>query len=179
MIPVLAAVLLASAAAAAPRPASAVPVSTAAAPSAFSIGITTYTVATLYTGDRVRDPFLPPAVGGAPVHRLKPGEAFVVDIHALQLRGIMKDAGSDYALFSMESGTALVLRGGGLYDDRGKRVPGITGHIRIKQKRAELITADKDVQIFSLGEADDGEKADDKNIDPPAGRKDAGSGRSP
>ena len=82
----------------------------------------------------------------------------VVDIHSLQLRGIMKDAGSEFALFSTDNGLSLVLRGGRLYDDRNKQVPGISGRIRVKQKRAELITADKDVQIYSLGENVDEDK---------------------
>ena len=65
----------------------------------------------------------------------------------------MNDAKSDFAIFSTGIGTTLVLRGNRLYDERGKRVPGVTGRIMMKRKRAELVTADKDVQIYSLGEA--------------------------
>jgi hypothetical protein len=159
MITIIAAVLLCSAASAAPQPAPAAPAvraSTAAAPSplaAAALGISTYTVSTLYTGDKVRDPFLPPSVGGVS-HPRDRNVPLIVDIHALELRGIMKDAKSDFAIFSMESGGTLVLRGTRLYDDRNKPIPGITGLIKMKQKRAELITADKDVQIYSLGEPD-------------------------
>lgn len=157
----LAAVLLGSAASAAPAPAPAVkPSTSAAAAPVASIGASTYTVSTLYTGDRVRDPFLPPSVGGGPSRPRRGEGPTIVDIHALQLRGIMKDAASDFALFGSDTGLTLILRGGRLYDDRNKRVPGITGRIQIKQKRAELITEDKDVQVFSLGETGDeaGEK---------------------
>ena len=149
MITALSAALFCSVAAAAVAPPS------PPAPVVMPIGITTYTVSTLYTGDRVRDPFLPQSVGGPAHPKGRRDGPTVVDIHALQLRGLMKDAASEFALFSTDGGQALVLRGGSLYDGRNKRVPGITGRIRMKQKRAELITADKDVQIFSLGETDD------------------------
>jgi Tfp pilus assembly protein PilP len=163
MILLLSAVLLASAASAAPAPAApaaAAPVaasvrtSTAAAAVPALVGLSTYTISTLYTGDRVRDPFLPTSMGGPA--RIRDKETpLVADIHTMQLRGIMKDGVSDFALFSMDDGTTLVLRGTRLYDDRNKPVPGITGRIQIKQKRAELMTTDKDVQIYSLGETDD------------------------
>jgi hypothetical protein len=159
MITVFAAVLLASSAAAAspaakPAVAASVQASTGTAGAPPLVGLSTYTVSTLYTGDRVRDPFLPPSMGI--VMRVRDKSAPVVwDIHTLQLRGILQDAKSDFAIFGADDGTALVLRGGRLYDDRNKPVPGITGHIHIKQRRAELVTADKDVQVFSLGETDD------------------------
>jgi hypothetical protein len=140
-------VLLVSAAFGAP----AVPaVSTTAANSAM-IGVSTYTVSTLYTGDRVRDPFLATSHGASARIR-EAGKPLVIDIHALQLRGIMEDSGGEYALFSTDDGMTLVLKGGRLFDDRNKPVPGITGHTHIKQKRADLVTADKDVQIYKLGE---------------------------
>ena len=132
--------------------------STAAASSvsaAAVLGVSTYTVSTLYTGDRVRDPFLSPSVGG-PSRPRDRDTPLAVDIHALELRGIMKDAKSDFAIFTMDTGATLILRGSRLYDDRNKRVPGITGSIKIKQKRAELVTADKDVQIYSFGETESG-----------------------
>lgn len=158
MIPLIAAVLIGSAASAAPAPAAPAPAvraSTAAAVAAPPmLGLSTYTVSTLYTGDRVRDPFLAASMGGVSRVREK-GAPVVADIHTMQLRGIMKDGQTDFALFSADDGTSLVLRGGRLYDDRNKPVPGISGRIHIKQKRAELMTADKDVQIYSLGEMDD------------------------
>lgn len=158
MISLIAAVLLGSAAAAAPAPAPAetaasVKPSTAAASSPL-VGLSTYTISTLYTGDRVRDPFLPASVGGAVRVRDK-SLPTVADIHNMQLRGIMKDSTSEFALFSSDEGGTMVLRNGRLYDDRGKPVAGISGRIQIKQKRAELMTADKDVQVYSLGETDE------------------------
>jgi len=161
MIASIAAVLLCSAAAAAPaappaapaKPATSTPAvhpSTAAAPG--GIGVSTYTVSTLYTGDRVRDPFLSASAGG-PARVREKGAPLAVDIHAIQLRGILKDAATEFALFKMDDGTTLVLRDGHLYDDSNKRLSGITGRIQIKQKRAELITEDKDVQVYTLGES--------------------------
>ena len=157
MIATIAAVLFCSLAAAAAPAAPAVRASTApasAVPAAAALGVSTYTVSTLYTGDRVRDPFLPPSAGGGPARPRDKNAPLVVDIHALELRGIMKDAKSDFAIFATDTGSTLILRGNRLYDDHNKRVPGITGSIRIKQKRAQLITPDKDVQIYSLGEAE-------------------------
>jgi Tfp pilus assembly protein PilP len=178
MITALAAVLLCSAASAAPPPvkaagaaavhASSAPAAAAAAGAAPAapplIGLSTYTVATLYTGDRYRDPFVPPAMSGAHGGKKKKDDkaagASAFDIHSLQLRGIMKDAKSEFAIFSAEDGTTLVLRGGRLYGAQNKRIPGIGGRIHIKQKRAELITADKDVQVYSLGETVEDDKSD-------------------
>lgn len=150
MIPLLSAVLFASAAFAAP------PATSAAAPSAgYTLGASTYTVATLYTGDKTRDPFLPASMSG-----VKRPVGSTVDIHALKLVGIMKDANADYAVFTTDFGTTLILRGGRLYDERSRIVPGIAGRIKPKQKWVELMTADKDVQPFRLGEmsADDPSK---------------------
>jgi|SRR6185312_4753401 len=150
MTSLLAAVLLCTGASAAPAPA----VSTAAVSAApAALALSTYTVSTLYTGDKVRDPFMPATVGGSGRLRDK-NTPLVVDIHALELRGIMRDTQSDFALFSTDNGITLILRGRRLYDDHNKPVPGITGSVNMKQKRAELITADKDRQPFQLGELD-------------------------
>jgi len=140
----------------APSPA-AVAVSTGAAQ---TVGVTTQTVSTVYTGDRVRDPFLPAAMGASTARRsddAKTEGPEVVDIHGMTLRGIMKDRRIDYALFTAETGGTYLLRGGKLYNERNKVVPGIRGVIKLKQKTVELITPDKDVQVFRLGE-DDKEK---------------------
>ncbi len=126
----------------------------AAAPMPPQLAVSTYTVSTLYTGDRARDPFQASAVGG--VARVRDRNApFVADIHSMQLRGVLQDSSSSFAVFRADDGTVLVLRGGHLYDDRNKIIPGITGRVQIRQKRAELITSDKDVQVYTLGETDD------------------------
>ena len=119
------------------------------------IGTSTQTVSSIYTGDRVRDPFLPAAMGGASTRRIvdtKTGGPEVVDIHGMLLRGIMRDPKVDYALFTSEGGGSYLLRDGRLYNERNKVVPGITGTIKLKQKTVELIAPDKDVQVFRLGE---------------------------
>ncbi|MBI3288263.1 MAG: hypothetical protein HYZ74_01955 [Elusimicrobia bacterium] len=139
----------------APVAAGAQPVALSTAAESSPFGASTQTVATLYTGDRVRDPFLPVAMGASSVRRdeaKEPGAPEVVDIHAMILRGIMKDSVNDYALFASESGISYLLRAGKLYNDRNKIVPGIAGRIKLKQKTVELITPDKDVQVFRLGE---------------------------
>ena len=61
---------------------------------ALPIGVTTHTVSSLYTGDRVRDPFLPAAMGVSNSRRVedaKDGAPEAVDIHAMILRGLLKD----------------------------------------------------------------------------------------
>lgn len=153
--------LLALAAAAAPVP-PVVAASTAAAPTL--IGASTHTISSLYTGDRVRDPFLPASMGGSAPTRAtdERDEPVVTDIHSLQLRGLMKDAASDFAIFGSDTGQTYLLRAGKLFDGRNKRVPGVTGRIQLKQKRVELVTADKDVQIFVLGETDEKKEKEPK-----------------
>ena len=154
-------------AAAAPAPAAAPAASTTtAAAAAGALAQSTATVASIYTGDRVRDPFMAASMGGGPARAPKAEkdgeEQQAVDIHALVLRGIMKDTKTDYALFSAESGNTYMLRDGKLWDDRRKRVPGVTGKIKLKQKTVELMTPDKDVQVYRLGE-DDKDKEKDKS----------------
>lgn len=151
----------------APSPIAAVAASTASAHA--PIGTSTATVGSLYTGDRVRDPFLPAAMGGGGARRAASSSAKVdegpevVDIHGMQLRGIMKDSKVDYALFSSEAGGTYLLRAGRLYNERNKPVPGFTGTIKLKQKTVELVAPDKDVQVFRLGED---EKDKDKEKQP-------------
>jgi Tfp pilus assembly protein PilP len=139
---------LLAAAAAAPALASAAPaaipnvrVSTAPPPSP----------ATIYTAERLRDPFM--AGGGSGGVQVKAYTPEEFNIHTLSLRGIMRDSGTDYALFSDPGfGVSFILRGGKLYDSRNKPVPGISGKLRIKEKWAQLETAEHDVQVFRLGE---------------------------
>lgn len=156
------ALLLATAgpASAGPAPSPAVAASTSAA----KVSVSTQTVGSIYTGDRSRDPFLPATMGGGGARTTRASDdksddgPEVVDIHGLVLRGIMKDSKFDYALFTAETGGTYILRAGKLYNERNKPVPGITGALRLKQKTVELVTADKDVQVFRLGEEEDKEK---------------------
>lgn len=154
------ALLLATAgpASAGPAPSPAVAASTGAAHA--PVSGSTQTVSSIYTGDRSRDPFMPAAMGASSSARRivddsKPGAPEQVDIHGMSLRGIMKDPKVDYALFTYEGGGTYLLRGGKLYNERNKPVPGITGAIRLKQKTVELIAPDKDVQVFRLGEEEE------------------------
>lgn len=136
-----------------------------AASSSSVIATSTQTVATIYTGDRVRDPFLPAAMGATSARRADKDENSgpeTVDIHGMSLKGILKDANADFALFSSEQGGTYMLKAGKLYNDRNKPVPGVTGRIKIKQKTVELITADKDVQVFRLGEEEEKDKTKEK-----------------
>lgn len=136
----------------------------AAAPPAAQVGASTAsaaTIATVYTADKVRDPFIKsaapaPAAATAAALALAKGElpeAPEFSIHALSLRAIMQDSGADYALFSdANSGGTMLFRKGRLYDSKNKVIAGVTGNIKIKQKTVNLLTEDQDVQVFRLGE---------------------------
>lgn len=133
----------------------------APAPSTGAVAASTPTVSSVYTGDRFRDPFLTPSAGSsssAPKPANPDEEKKGVDIHAMHLRGVLKDRDTDFALFSSDDGRTFILRAGRLYDEKNKPVPGVTGRILLKQKTVQLITADKDVQVFRLGEQEDKNK---------------------
>ena len=118
----------------------------------------------IYGGSKLRDPFM--KLGGAggagapvaaPAADVDPEE---FSIHALELKGIMRDNGGMTAmLVDMNTHFGFMLRGGRLYDMRKKAVPGVTGVIQPAQKSVTLTTADKDVQTLRLGEdADEAEE---------------------
>lgn len=125
----------------------------AKAPEVKTSTATAPTVSGIYTADRLRDPFQRATSGGGGAAA---GKAFAPEdfnIHNLSLRGVMKDAAADYALLvDSNFGVSFVLRKGKLYDEKGKVVPGVTGSLNIKQKTASLMTREKDVQVFRLGE---------------------------
>jgi hypothetical protein len=111
------------------------------------------TVQDIYPVENLRDPFVRwgKSSGGAK----RPFSMADFDIHRLFLRGIMKDSGSEFALFVDEdAGVSFLLRKGHLYDPKRKIVPGISGAIDIKRKTATLRTADGDEQPFRMGSSD-------------------------
>lgn len=114
-------------------------------------------VSSIYTVEKLRDPFIKGG-GSVGVSVAGPKEFSLADlsIHSLSLKGLMKDAGTDYALLvDKEFGVSFVLRKGRLYDIRNKPVPGISGTIDIKAKQVNVMTADKDVQVLRLGEEEE------------------------
>ena len=108
------------------------------------------TVGSIYTVDRLRDPF---ARWGA---SRGPARAFSLQdfsIHKLSLRGILRDAGTDFALFvDNDGGGGFLLRNGRLYDSKKKAIPGVAGTVELKRKTVTLTAPEGDVQIFRLGE---------------------------
>ncbi len=107
----------------------------------------------IYTAEKLRDPFRQLSANsgdGAATHSFTADD---FNIHNLSLRGMMKDRRADYALFADPAfGVTFVLRGGRLYDPKGRPVPGVTGGLDIRRKTAHLMTKDSDVQTFRLGE---------------------------
>jgi hypothetical protein len=113
----------------------------------------TLSVEDVYTAGKLRDPFLRMSIAAGGVSTV--GKEFSpedLNIHTLSLRGIMKDRGVDYAIFSDPNlGLSFMLRQGKLYDHKGKIIVHISGAIDIKRKAARLTTLDKDIQEFTLG----------------------------
>lgn len=131
---------------------------------AVSSAAETPTVESLYAAAKLRDPFLKPGSVSAPKAVEVVPEEF--SIHNLSLRAIMKDAAADYALFQdMNTSITYILRKGKLYGPKDKAVGGVVGTINLKQKSATLMTPDKDVQMFRLGE-DEKEKEKEKDKNP-------------
>lgn len=124
-----------------------VPVAAAKASTAAALG-----AGAIYTADKLRDPFAKTAAGSAQ-QSAKPFNLSDFNIHNLSLRGIMKDSGMAYALFTDNNfGASFVLRGDKLYYEKNKPVRGVTGYINPKQKTAHLMSPDGDVQTYRLGE---------------------------
>ena len=108
------------------------------------------TVGTIYTVERLRDPF---ARWGAGRGRVRAFALQDFSVHKLSLRGILRDAGTDFALFvDNEAGWGFLLRKGRLYDPKKKAIPGVVGVIDFKRKTVTLTATEGDVQVFRLGE---------------------------
>lgn len=138
------------------RPAPAAPSAGSASAVGASSGTAKASVDDVYGGAKMRDPFMklvgagaaPPAA--APVKEYEPED---LSIHALELKGILRDKAGPMALiFDPGSGMSFILRSGKLFDAKKKAVPGVTGSIKMEQKTVTLMTADKDVQTLRLGE---------------------------
>lgn len=138
------------------QPAAAPVAAAAPVPLVVQASTPTATISSIYTVEKLRDPFGHGGGGGAGAAAAKLFSPDDFNIHNLSLRGIMKDASSDYALLSdPEFGVTFILRKGKLYDSKNKTVPGVTGRIDVKQKTVDLVTQDKDVQVFRLGEEEE------------------------
>ncbi len=111
---------------------------------------TSATVGGIYTAERLRDPF---ARWGANHGHARAFSLQDFSIHKLSLRGIMRDAGTDFALFvDNDAGVGCLLRKGRLYDPKKKVIPGVAGAIDFKRKTVTLTASEGDVQVFRLGE---------------------------
>lgn len=122
----------------------------------------------IYGGTKLRDPFVRLGGAGVSAPAAAPTKEYDPDdftIHALELKGILRDKAGPMALiFDPGSNMSFILRGGKLYDSKKKAVPGITGSIKIEQKTVTLMTADKDVQILRLGETAAESMAEEKPL---------------
>lgn len=119
--------------------------------------------ADLYKAER--DPFME-------FQSASPGSAAIIaagqepepfNIHALTLKGIMRDKSGDSAiLVQPNAGATYLLKKGKLYDadklydPKTKPIAGVTGVVKYKQKTVHIMTSDKDVQTLILGEQQEG-----------------------
>lgn len=104
----------------------------------------------IYTTSNLRDPFRKAASGGSVTRKAFKSSDF--NIHNLDLRGLMADSKSNYALLvDVNYGESFILKDGRLYGPRGKPIPGISGHLDVKRKTAYLKARDGDVQVLRLG----------------------------
>ncbi|MCX5794299.1 MAG: hypothetical protein NTY77_02230 [Elusimicrobia bacterium] len=108
------------------------------------------TVGGIYTVERLRDPF---ARWGASRGSARAFSLQDFSIHKLYLRGIMRDAGTDFALFvDNDAGTGFLLRQGRLYDPKQKPIPGVGGTVNLRRRMVTLTAPEGDAQAFQLGE---------------------------
>jgi hypothetical protein len=113
----------------------------------------TATISSIYTVDRMRDPFMQGGMGGASGGAAKTFEASDFNIHNLVLKGVMKDGGVNLAmLYDQEYGVSFVLRGGKVYDSKRKPMANVKGSIDLKTKTVKLEGLEGDVQVLRLGE---------------------------
>lgn len=127
-----------------------------------STGTPKRTAADLYRGDRYRDPFAVLSPGrSAAVREAKEFSLETFSIHALKLKGIMREKAATYAiLVDRDSGMGFLLRGNRLFTYKNEMIPGVSGRINAAQKSVTLVTAEKDVQTLRLGEEEDGDGAE-------------------
>lgn len=125
----------------------------------------------LYRPVNMRDPLIPATVYGdsmsgakapgakaaepaKPAAPAKPEAALSsFSVAGMTLAGIMEDyRGKQALLRDASTGAMYTLRGGRLYDQRKKAVPGVSGVV--KGRQAVLMTEDKAVHQFALKEKD-------------------------
>lgn len=117
------------------------------------------TVASIYTADRIRDPFIAGGLGGGGGASAKPFTHEDFNIHNLQLKGIMKDGADNYAMLNdQEFGVSFVLRRGKLYDMKNKPIANVKGTISAKERTVRLEGPEGDVQVLRLGQTDEEEE---------------------
>lgn len=110
-------------------------------------------ISSIYTVEKLRDPFMQGGMGGAAGGTAKTFEAADFNIHNLVLKGIMKDGAVYMAmLFDQEFGVSFVMRGGRIYDGKKKAIPNVKGSIDAKTKTVKLEGLEGDVQVLRLGE---------------------------
>ena len=108
--------------------------------------------AQIYTAAALRDPFTRAGAAAMKVAS-RAFAAMDFNIHNLSLKGIIRDDVSDYALLGDNTfGVSFILRKGRLYDEKSKRVSGVTGSLDMKRRMVRVVASDGDVQILRLGE---------------------------
>jgi hypothetical protein len=105
-------------------------------------------IGSIYTAEHQRDPFARWGSGHGRARAFSPQD---FSIHKLSLRGILRGAGTNFALFvDNDAGWGFLLRKGRLYDPKKKALPGVAGFI--KGKTVTLTAPEGDVQVFQVGQ---------------------------
>ncbi len=131
------------------------------------------TVDEIYRGAKYRTPFEEPTAarggggsggGGSVSAALKDWDPADFDIHELDLKGILQDKKGSFAILKdRASGIGFILRGGKLFNFKGKSISDVTGKVNTAQKTVYLITSEKDVQTLRLGKDDEEDDEDDED----------------
>lgn len=110
------------------------------------------TIAEVYNGVGVRDPFVSILGSGGAAVSSGSAETPKPNIHTLALRGVLSGARSRFALIEdASSGARFILKDDGkLYDVNGKTVAGVGGSIKSGTAVVVTTPADGDVQMLKM-----------------------------
>lgn len=126
------------------------------------------TIEEMYPAFTLRNPFVKIEGGGAGAGP-KPAEDGTTagdipegefSIAALEVKGILEDRAGGFAiLVDPKYGASYVLKKGFLFDVKNKRVPGVTGTVRARQRTVELVDEEEERHTLTMKEKDEDEEA--------------------
>lgn len=106
----------------------------------------------VYKGAKGRDLFTPLAGKSAQFAKEEATETLEMSgstLSTLSLKGFVRDVNQKYALINDTGGGRYVVKGGKVFDRRGKQIQGVVGIV--KEKSVILITSDKTIRELKMG----------------------------